>query len=629
MTYRQVTFFNSVGIHVLLIAISGAAYAAQGKEIRAVYKLGGQPTGTYRESESRDAAGETLTTIDSKMIFNRLGTKLRLSGLTQYREHGLQFVGFQSDQSSSQQTVHVSAVIKGGSIEISTSTGGETYARKVDYHGDLLGPAGARNLVVSHLRHVGDMVSYQTFSPDLGLLTTVTAKLIRVDGDRDRRLTMEQTFSAMPGKSVVCLDKDVWLLSQTTPSPFGEISAERAANDAMEPSAGASLPSETFAKSIVNSNIRLPDERLIDELKIEIRLKKPELGWPDLRAPNQRVLSQTHDRTILQISRPMLGKGCGRPESIGPDMAGFLKPNALLQPDDAGVRSIASKVVRPTDDAWAAARALQKWTNENMHFDLGIAVAPASEVAKNRGGTCFGYSMLLGSLARASGVPSRVRMGLVYAGGIWGGHAWVDVLIGKQWIPIDAALYAPGPADAARFSCYTSSLEENSVAGIGGLAKLLGNVDISILEYTVAGKRIHVPNHAKSYSLSKDIYRNPWLGISVRKPRGFQFFDMEEVWPSTTIVGVEGPKRLRVKIENLSASLPTDGGVVSAFSTFGPAHRLTGLGSSKRQAYVAGSKTKFAVLFKGAGSCWMIHGDGPGARAAALEICKGIEFRFE
>src|SRR5262249_6637301 len=154
---------------------------------------------------------------------------------------------------------------------------------------------------------------------------------------------------------------------------------------------------------------------------------------------------------------------------------------------------------------------------------LGIAIAPASEVARNRRGTCFGYAVLLASLARAEGIPSRIRMGFVYAGGIWGGHAWVEVRVGNDWIPLDAALYSPGAADAARFSFFTSSLQEGTISQVGELARLYGNVDLQVLDYTVHGKRVVVPQEARPFTITGDTYRNPWLGLTVEKPKGFGF----------------------------------------------------------------------------------------------------------
>jgi len=172
---------------------------------------------------------------------------------------------------------------------------------------------------------------------------------------------------------------------------------------------------------------------------------------------------------------------------------------------------------------------------------LGIALVPASEVARNRGGTCLAYSVLLASLERAVGIRSRVAMGFVYTGGIWGGHAWTEILIGDQWIPVDAVMFTPGIADAARFKFFAGSLENGLGAGIAAPQQMFGNVDIAILEYTVNGRRIVVDKTRKAFSVDGDVYRNPWLGFAIRKPQGFQFTALGEVWPSATVVGMSGP----------------------------------------------------------------------------------------
>jgi hypothetical protein len=301
----------------------------------------------------------------------------------------------------------------------------------------------------------------------------------------------------------------------------------------------------------------LPEERLIEHLKIRITHKKPELGWPEFKSENQMVLESTRDHVVLDISRVLPNEHGKRPLQTGPgELAPALEPNALLQSDDANIRDIAAEVVGDDHDAFSAAQKLQQWTSKNMKFDLGIAIAPASEVARNRRGTCFGYAMLLGSLARAAGIPSRIHMGLVYAGGIWGGHAWVDIRAGRDWIPMDAALYSPGAADAARFSFFTSTLQEGTIAEVGSLAKLFGNVDIKILEYTIHGKRVTIPEDAKPFSISGDTYRNPWLRLTVKKPEGFRFTKLDAVWPESTVVLMEGTENRAVEIQSHSESLP-------------------------------------------------------------------------
>ena len=216
---------------------------------------------------------------------------------------------------------------------------------------------------------------------------------------------------------------------------------------------------------------------------------------------------------------------------------------------------------------------------------------------------------------RAAGIPSRLRMGYVYAGGIWGGHAWIDVRIGNDWIPLDGALYTPGAADAARFSFFTSALAEGTLAGIGSFGQLLGHVDVKVLQYTVAGRRIDVPEGAAPFLIEKDTYRNPWLGFSIMKPSSFQFTESDLAWPRTTVIAMQGPQGQKVEVANLSASVPTpefdaeqqlrNDGITGTRFTM----RIAG----KTGVAVSSAQKAGAVLID-QGNVWMISTTGPNAK---------------
>ena len=148
----------------------------------------------------------------------------------------------------------------------------------------------------------------------------------------------------------------------------------------------------------------------------------------------------------------------------------YLTPNAYLQSDDEELAALAREIVGDTRDALEAGLALERWVAENMRFDMGVVMAPSSEVLEQRRGTCTEYAVLLTTLARSLGIPARFVMGYVYAGGIYGGHAWTEILVGDEWIGLDGAIVADGPADASRFAFQWSSLDE----GIGTLTWALG-----------------------------------------------------------------------------------------------------------------------------------------------------------
>jgi hypothetical protein len=612
--------------------------------VNAVYSLSGQPTGTYHEASIGDTEGIS-TSIESELVFNRLGSKLEMTSSSRYRESSDgQLKSLTSDQSSSQQVTHLEVQAGDGSLAIKSTTGGKTYTRSVTFTDKLLGPEGARRLLVSRLHKPGDTVSYQTFSPELAAVTTIGSTVVAVEDVaagpvKIHALKVEQTMSSMPGKSTLWMDEQGWLVCQLMPTPLGDIEALRtegsqadfattsAANSAT--TQGASLPEETFSRSIVKANVRLPEERLVEAVKLKIIHQKPELGWPDFSAQNQRVIEQTPNYVVLEVARLDPNSATARAAAKDSAPTPYLAPNALLQSDDAQIEKIAKEVAGNEADAWSAAQALQRWTNENMTFDPGIAMAPASEVARDRRGTCFGYAMLLGALTRAAGIPSRLRMGYVYAGGIWGGHAWIDVRIGDQWIPLDGALYSPGSADAARFSVFTSALADGTLNGFGGLGQLFSNVDIKILQYTVAGRRVDVPENADPFTMNGDTYRNSWLGFSIQKPPSFKFTDFDVAWPQTAVVAMEGPKGQSLKVENLSASLPAseiDAAKILADKGIRGARDVVAVGG--RKAIVEGSGENAGAVVADRGNVWVVTTSGPQAKELLERAISTVAFSY-
>jgi hypothetical protein len=641
MIYRYTVALHHIickSIHLpLLIGVLAGASRAQtpqtDKTVSADYRIGGQRMGTYAEARRADGMGGVLTTIDSDMVFNRLGNKLELKSTSTYHETSLgDLTAVESSSSSSQEPTIVHAVVANNTVDVTTTAGGHSYERQLSFSGKLLGPDGAKRAAVDRLRQKGNTFSYQTYIPELGSVVTVTDAVVAtedsVEGQSSPAIKVEQSITGMPAPVAIWLDNSGWMVRQVMSSPLGDIEALRSNSTAAATAiAGAILPEETFNRSIVTSNIRLPEERLIERLKIKIISRNPAAGWPDFSADNQTVLEKTPNHVVLELRRIAPEVRGARPVASTGELNPYLAPNALLQSDDTEVRQIESDVVHDKDDAWKAALELQRWTAENMHFDLGIAIVPASEVARNHRGTCFGYSVLLGSLMRAAGIPSRVRIGLVYAGGIWGGHAWDEVRIGDSWIPIDGALYAPGPADAARFSVYTSSLAEGTLGNLGGLGQVLGNVDIKILEYTVNGKTTVVPDDAKPYSIEGNVYRNPWLGLTITKPASFTFTGFDLAWPQTTVVAMQGANGQRIEIHDESASLPSS---VNDRNKFLKAAGVEGQVTSRR---IAGHNVEFAeegqiagVLLERRGTLWLIKATGPESRTLLIQVLSSMKW---
>jgi hypothetical protein len=513
-----------------------------------VIKIAGQPAGYIHEKTVTQEHG--LNT-DSTMIvvLNRLGSRVEIGFLSASEETPeglLRRVSY--EMTASNQATKSEAVISEGKVEIRNESGGKTYTSTLNYTGQLYGPEGMRRLTAAGLKNPGDKVTIQTFVAEASLIGKITRTVLSREpvkiGSREiPALKVEEVLEGMPIKRTGWLDEEGNLLRQDEPGPFGMIEISRSEKAAaLAAASGGELPQEVYQSSIVRANIRLPRALPIDYMKLKLVHRRPELGWPDLEIAGQKVLAKTKNEVILEIRRPEAPPGAGFPVA-GTEINGqFLEPNAFIQSDDAEVLRLSGELVGAEKDALRAALCLERWVTENMNFDLGIVFAPATEIIRNRRGTCVGYATLLATLARAAGIPSRIVMGYVYALGMFGGHAWAEVMIGERWVPLDAAVVNAGVADATRISLAASSLAEGiGEISLGAAQQVFGQVGIEIMGYETGGRAYSVSPEAMAYSITGDSYENPWLGIRLTKQPNFRFAKTDAVWPDRTVIGLEGP----------------------------------------------------------------------------------------
>lgn len=534
-----------------------SAQAAAGPaDLWYIIKIAGQPAGYIHEVTK--AEGQGLKT-DSEMlvVLNRLGSRVEIGFLSISEEtpEGL-LRRVRYEMTASAQTTKSEAVISEGKVEIRNESGGKTYSNTLNYTGELHGPEGTRRLTASGLRNPGDKVTIQTYVAEASLVAKITRTVLSREpvkiGSREiPALKVEEVLEGLPIKRTGWLDEQGNLLRQDEPGPFGMIEVWRAEKSAaLAAASGGELPQEVYQASIVRTNIRLPRALPIDYLKLKLTHRRPELGWPDLEIAGQKVLAKTEKDIILEIRRPEAPLGASFPVTKTELNRQYLEPNAYIQSDDGETLRLARELIGPEKDAFRAALRLERWVAENMKFDLGIVFAPATEIIRNRRGTCVGYATLLATLARAAGLPSRIVMGYVYALGMFGGHAWAEVMIGESWVPLDAAVVNADAADATRVSLAASSLAEGiGEITLGAAQQVFGQVGIEILEYQAGGKAISVPATSKPYSIAGDWYDNPWLGIRLAKPAGFKFVHADAVWPDPTVIGLDGPAGEKVVLE--------------------------------------------------------------------------------
>lgn len=510
-----------------------------------VTTIAGKPVGYLHQSSAPRSDGGWSSLVESRVTLNRLGSRVVIDSSATYGEDvdgHLRTV--RSALSMSHQVTRIQAKVGAGSIALTTSTGGRTYNRSVPTPETLLGTIGTARLLAANLKSPGDKLVYSTFDGTSGSVercTCLVAGSAAIDllGRKATALTVKQTNDLVPGEAESEILGDGTIYRLVADTPFGKLVSERCAPKvALAAASGSTLPDESYARTLLTANVRLPHERNLDEVTIELTQRHPGNGWPELDFANQKVLSKSRDRMVVRITRP---SSTGAFAAAHGNLEPFLDPNPVLQSDDPEVVRISHELTSHQEPPLAEASKLQEWTHRHMSLDLGVALAPASEVVRDRHGTCVAYSVLLSSLMRSAGVPSRVMMGYAYVEGIWGGHAWTEMWDGSRWVPFDAALYRRGPSDAARVAFIASALSDG--LPMGPLSQMFGNVDIRTLGYTYHGHRVAIPKDAKPYKVSGSTYENPWLGVTVQGIPGFRFDRLDQGWPDNTLLNMRNGNR--------------------------------------------------------------------------------------
>lgn len=610
LPHSRSSFRNVFGrLALAFVAIASGALAEDAPvpvERRWELKLNGQPSGSFTESSSAGNDGSVITRERMVMEINRLENRVTIESDTETAENSegvMQSV--RATLSSSQAPTRIRATRADGVFQIETEAGGKSYTKTIPATRAILGPKGIEKLSRQELTKEGGATSYRMFSPELGNVATVNRKVVGIIGDNGRTLfKCEEIIEGFPGKQFVTIDRSGrWTTRQQT-FPFGELVIEPSGTTAASPSSTA-LPKESYDRTMARSNILLPDPRSIQGVTLRLRHLSPNLGWPELEGSGQHVLEKTSSTMVLQVQRREKGAG---PSDGKPD-ENCLRPNALVQSDDAEVIRIAREVTANVEGEFEKARRLQDWVNQNLKFDLGIALAPASEVARNRRGTCVAYAVLLAALERAAGLPSRVVMGFAYANGIWGGHAWTEAYLDHRWIVLDAALFSPGPADAARFRFGASAGEDQLVKILAAGAQLYGNVECHVIDFELNGRVVKVPETVARYEIAGQRYSNRWLGFSFQAPPGYTFTTTDAVFPDRTVVALERPESGKISLTMTNMGADPDAAVKEAFSSLGnPSTRVHKIGSLTGE--IASTPKAARLVWRRGNSLWVLTAEG-------------------
>lgn len=188
---------------------------------------------------------------------------------------------------------------------------------------------------------------------------------------------------------------------------------------------------------------------------------------------------QSYRDGILVITREDLSPIAGYqdrdrepPSSLKP----LLATEYNIETDSEKIIKTAKGITGGEKDPLKAAKKLMDWVYENIEKKPVISIPSALEVLRTRTGDCNEHATLLTALLRASGIPARISVGLVYNQNKFLYHAWTEAYTG-QWVSMDATL-AQMPADVGHVSLMKGNLERQvEIAG------LIGKIKLKLIDY--------------------------------------------------------------------------------------------------------------------------------------------------
>lgn len=154
-----------------------------------------------------------------------------------------------------------------------------------------------------------------------------------------------------------------------------------------------------------------------------------------------------------------------------------LANDAFLQIDNPRIVEKAREIVGEETDPWKQAMLIYEWVHANVEKNIVPSLPTALDVLNTLEGDCNEHTMLYTALARATVIPTRMVIGLVWSEefGAFYYHAWPEVYAGR-WVWIDPTLGQP-IADATHIKLLSGDL-----MSWWRIAPFMGTIQVRVIE---------------------------------------------------------------------------------------------------------------------------------------------------
>jgi transglutaminase-like putative cysteine protease len=207
----------------------------------------------------------------------------------------------------------------------------------------------------------------------------------------------------------------------------------------MEPEAQAKdtqYSQDLFVMGMVKIDREVGHTKKVSELVVEVDGPEGEV-FED--GPRQGVVAADGGKRLIK-----LGKKYGkRTKATDEEVKEGLAETNAYPISHAKIKALADKVTAGARTDEQKVAKIVAFVHDYVQPSLSANAPNIHDLLENKKGDCKSYALMFNTLARAAGVPAREVSGLLYVGDdfkAFGGHAWNEVVLNGEWVPVDASL---------------------------------------------------------------------------------------------------------------------------------------------------------------------------------------------
>ncbi len=315
----------------------------------------------------------------------------------------------------------------------------------------------------------GRRVTLRVFNPVTLSSQDITVRALRreplIQGNRtNETLVLAAKMDGM--ETLSWMDSSGVMLRQQT--PFGWTLESSTAQDALSPANTTDTGDLLTALAVpITGNADL----LTSQPTVRLRLTGVTLTREQLETHRQEIVSLGPHSAEIIVKADALPSSPPDDGPTPPDLAPWLASTAFIQAHDRRLVEKAADIVGDRTNRLEAALAIYEWVHTHVAKKPTVSLPSALDVLQRPEGDCNEHTYLFAGLARAAGIPTRIRVGVTLHEGRFYYHAWPSVYVGR-WLDMDPTLGLPA-VSAGYISLVEGELgEQMKLMGIIGQMKV-------------------------------------------------------------------------------------------------------------------------------------------------------------